>query len=246
LIDELRAGTLRIRFTTNLPANTPAKYEFLSNTIKLRPFQGIGVRAVAVNMFHEYTHARQDRAVEARVATTLRPEAHTREQEIAQETEARLQGVYFEELLRVVKLAPPESDLYVEVNSRLLLGNFEKMQSGTPRERREGAAHVGTAISSAYAEQIQQNVPGKIYVIEISDANHGLLHADSGIPRDLGAITATVTTTLALEADLEAKMRAVPGLVTRLLAGPAGGHLAVATFSVVYGGRTITQFAIRP
>jgi hypothetical protein len=247
LIDELQAGTLRIRFTTNLPTNTVAQYESLSNTMDLRPFQGIGVRAVAVSMFHEYTHVRQDRAVEARVATTLRPEAQTRGREIAQETEARLQEVYFEELLGAVNLAPPMSpDLGAEIARQVLLTDFEKMQSGTPGERREGAADVDTTISSAYAKQIQENVPGKIYVIEISDANHGLLHADSGTPRDLGAIAATVTTTLALEADLAAKMRAVPRLVTRLLAGPAGGRLAVATFSVVYRGRTITQFGIRP
>src|SRR5262249_22111670 len=155
--------------------------------------------------------------------------------------EARLQQVYFEELLSAVNLAPPMSpDLGAEIARRVLLSDFEKMQSGTPRERRESAAHVRTTIGGAYAGQIQQNVPGKVYVIEIDDANHGLLHADSGTPRDLGAVAAIATTTLALEADLEAKMRAVPGLVTRLLAGPAGRRLAVATFSVVHRGRTIT------
>jgi hypothetical protein len=115
LVGDIASSRLVIRFDQGL-GQVQAAYDSANDLMHLRPFTTEAeLRATAATMVHEFTHTRQARATEARVAARLAPEPHPPAAELKQEVDARRNDVYFTGMADAVGLGSGALSLSDEV-----------------------------------------------------------------------------------------------------------------------------------
>jgi hypothetical protein len=253
VLDRLAADLNGPRFVVRFdhPAGTAsaASYDSLNDEMSLRPFATPAERTiVAIDLLHEYVHVLQDRAAQDAFAQRTAPQLHTRAEDLQREIGARREHVYFGEMVRVLGDPVPTAAVFgTQLSDRVFRGRFEAERTATTeRARRAATRDIRTTVETAYAAQLTTNSSIKTYAVEITSANHALLHWDlSGVasPRDLGEVPPAISSRAALIAHLSPLVSALPEF-GRLFDGPGGTRLAIATFAIVFDRDHVAEFGL--
>jgi hypothetical protein len=255
VLDQLSADLsnerIVVRFDQATGTAAAASYDYLNDIMHLRPFSGADQRTlITIDLLHEYTHILQDHEAERVFARSTTPRVHTRQEDLARETEARREQVYFGDMLRVLGEPVPNSAVFgTQLSDSVFRGRFERERTAaTARERTAATRDIRTRIETAYASQLATNSSIKTYRIELSSGNYAFLHLDiPGVasPRNLGLVPAGTTRRDQLSQHLEQLIRALPEF-PRLSNAGGTQRFAILTFAVVYDGDHIMEFGIRP
>jgi hypothetical protein len=251
LSNDLSSERFVVRFDQPAGTNVAAVYDSLNDVMHLRPYNGVRERTViTIDLLHEYTHVLQDREAERVFVNSTAPHVHTRQEDLARETQARQEQVYFGEMLRVLGDPVPDSAIFgSQLSDRVFRGRFERERTGrTSRERGAATREIRAEIETAYASQLATNSSIKTYRIEITSSNHALLYlniAGATSPRDLGLVPAGITERDPLSAHLERSIRALPEF-SRLSNAGGGRRFTILTFAITYNGDHVMEFGIQP
>jgi hypothetical protein len=253
---DVRNSGIILRFDQPAAGNVVARYDEGDNLLHVRAVATDNdLRIVLPSLLHEYAHAKQDRRAAELVVGGRAPIEHTREAELAKETEARLVDVYAAQLLNRAKLGPSGgAALDAVLGSVGFRIDFERMRTGSRKERKEATKAIRERLEGPYETQLAANAPAAHYPIEITQSNTATLFrrgpTGGGEPVDLGPIPQNVTTRDQLADHLAAAMRARPWFGT-LFTRAAGGNFVVATFYVFFrdvNGRdqVVAEFNLGP
>lgn len=188
LIADLQGQSIIIRFTPPTTGTSLAAYESTSNTLSISRDAPIGVAASGI--VHEYTHRRQDIALEQRALEQTDPFEIDREAALQNEIGAWRNQAYFVQLLEAVGMSVGEggrADQERQTTS-IYHGMSEAAQTGSRADRRVAESQLHDTIASAYNQQLDEVSPARHYRIDITESNHALLHTGHGEPTDLGEI----------------------------------------------------------
>lgn len=246
LESDIKGGHLVIRF--DQPVGTPeaARYDFIADEMHLQPPKDVDLAKEVVDLVHEYTHVRQDRAEEASLITRKAPTRFDKEVDLKQEIEARKEETYFTRLLRLAGIDfGPKADIFgIEVTARTFVQDFEAERTGNPKERGKAEKSIRKSIESAYQQQFKDNGSFGDYPVEINEDNHALLYASwSGKepPVDLGVLPADVADNDDLRGYLYRTLRKYAGL-PGLFKGPKKQVYEKVLFTVFFRQRRLLQF----
>lgn len=251
LIADLDQGRLILRFDQSASGSTAARYEPLDDTMHLRPLGGAdGLPILASSLVHEYAHALQDESLEQIQITQRRMAVHDRRSELQQEIEGRRQESYFLRLLTEsgVSAGADQAGFDADLSSRVWVDRFERERTGPTRRRRAATQEIERELSGPYQSQLQANAPSALYPLEITEANHAVLHrtvAGADVPEDLGALPASLQTLDQLTRHL-ADLVSAATFFPALFQGADGTAYVHAQFTVFYRTRRIGQFALAP
>jgi hypothetical protein len=244
LIADLQAERLMIRFDQPTTGSAVAHYSSADNILHLRPFTTNADRnKTAASVLHEYTHRRQDLAIESQLTTSTAPVEHTAEDELQQEIGGRKAEVYFVRLLMEIIQSPLDDPFGEELTAMVFVRDFESMRTGNAQERRAGEADVRRQISGAYASQIAANAPSRHYVIQLDDSDHATLFTSATATIDLGQVPPAVRERDALSSLIAGRVDALPSAqLSPLFVGASGQALPVISFGVVWHGQVMAEF----
>jgi phosphoheptose isomerase len=244
---DLGSRSLIIRF--DQPAGRPvaASYTSSEDVMHLRAFTNAAdATPIVADLLHEYAHVRQDRSVEAAVATSTGPRVHTAEAELQQEIGGRRVQTYLQRLmveLHIPLATSAQQNFNESVSAGVFVNRFERERTGTAAVRSAATREIRSEVGSAYSAQIAQNAPALDYRIEISDANDAVLYAGA-TQINLGPAP-NVTERGRLESALSITVGAHPRFASLF---PAQGRTPVryATFLIFYQGRKLGEFSLPP
>lgn len=251
---DVRNGGIVIRFDQPAGGSVIARYSEGENMLHLRPV-GTGpddLPLVVPSVLHEYAHAIQDRESMRILAARGRPSVHTREAELAKETEARMVDVYAAKLLSEARMGPRDFNAMLSViyETASFHADFERQRTGSRRARAAATRSIRRALETPYASQLAANAPSGQYLIEITGSSTAILtHPGPGgtpVETDLGAVPANLQTIDALRHRLATMLRAMPSF-NALFAGARGQRYRTARFVIFYrhvdgGERIIGEF----
>ncbi len=246
LESDIKGGHLLIRF--DQPVGTPqsARYDTIDDVMHLQPPKDVDLAKEVVDLVHEYTHVRQDRAEEAALIARKAPATFGKDVDLGHEIEARKEETYFTRLLQLagIKFGPKADIFNIEVTARGFVRDFEAERTGKPKERREAEKSVRSSIESAYQQQFKDNGSFGDYPVEISENSHALLYASwSGKepPVDLGALPADVVDNAGLRSHLYRTLNSYAGRPD-LFRGPKKQVYEKVLFTVFFRQQRLLQF----
>jgi Domain of unknown function (DUF4157) len=244
LIAELQGEQLIVRFDQATGGVVAASYTFSDNIVHLRPFTSDTQRnQTAASLLHEYTHAQQDRATEAKLTASNAPVEHTAEQELQQEIGGRKPEVYYVRMLMCIIHSPLNDPLGAELTAMVLTGDFERMRTGSKAEKAAGKADVRKTIGDAYQSQIAANAPSRNYVVEIDDSDQATLYtsgAAGGGKIDLGQVPPGTKTRNDLVTLFGNRIPALKDFA-KLFVGAGGKTMPVITCTAVWHGQVVAE-----
>lgn len=186
LVNDLKGRRIKVLHDPKLlGGKTRAYYSATENVLKVRPLPNRPdlptLNLVATDIVHEYTHYFQDRIRERLLLAKRAPVETTRDWELYKEIEARRNEVYFLELLQkfgIGKGAVTTELFNALVSAGLLVKEFEKERTGSPKEQIEARREIYTKIRTYYKKQIKTHAPSLEYLIEINDYDEAELITD--------------------------------------------------------------------
>lgn len=250
LLADLDAELLIVSFDQAVSGDVGASYDYLNDTMHLRPFTNDASKAyVAARLVHEYAHVKQDRTLESHATKQSSPSEHPREAELQQEIEARREQVYFTNFMSEMGISVggnPTENFNELLTTNILFSDFEKERAGKDAERQKGTKDIRSTIESAYAKQLSTNAPTRMYVIQIDSQNHGKLYTSAtGSPTDLGLIPSDATNRVGLINYLSSAVKS-SSVFSSLFVGTGSKQLTIVTFTVIYAGQRVAQFGLEP
>lgn len=247
LESDIKGGRLLIRF--DQPVGTPqaARYESVEDVMHLQPPKDVDLAKEVVDLVHEYTHVRQDRAEEAALIARKAPATFGKDVDLGHEIEARQEETYFTRLLQLagIKVGSKANSFNIEVTARSFVSSFETERTGKPRARAEAGKSVRSTIESAYQQQFKDNGSFGDYPIEITDTNHALLYASwSGKepPVDLGVLPDDVVDLQGLRSHLYRTLTTSYAGQGALFSGPKKQAYDKVLFTVFFRQQRLLQF----
>jgi outer membrane protein OmpA-like peptidoglycan-associated protein len=247
LVGDLKAERLLIRFNSELPPRTLAAYIESVDMILLRPFNGDEQRnRCAINLVHEYAHVLQDRTLENLLRTSEGPIDRLGEDEIRTETEASRHELYFQALLRELKIPVAETktvdfDLDHIRGQELLLSEFERERTGSPNEQAAARKEIRRIMGLTKADQIKTNTPMRVFLIRIDTGNTARLHTGKGAPVNLGVVPTAVTNLFEMNRHLRAALDN-SGILPSLFVSPTNTPITVLRFIAFRGNFKVAEF----
>lgn len=246
LESDIKGGHLLIRFDQPVGTSQSARYESVDDVMHLQPPKDVDLAKEVVDLVHEYTHVRQDRAEEAALIARKAPATFGKDVDLGHEIEARQEETYFTRLLQLagIKFGAKADTFNIEVTARGFVRRFEAERTGKPKERREAEKSVRTTIESAYQQQFKDNGSFGDYPIEISDNSHALLYASwsgKGPPVDLGMLPDDVVDVAGLRSHLYRTLNSYAGRPA-LFTGPKRQAYEKVLFTVFFRQQRLLQF----
>jgi hypothetical protein len=246
---DLETDGIVLRFDQPLGTKTNARYDVLQGEMHLKPPTAMDPAEEVVDLVHEYTHQRQDKAAEGKLIDQKAPTVFDQEVDLQQEIEARRQETYFTRLMLLagVKFGPKANVFNIEVTARNFVREFEEERSGKPKIKSTARRSIRKEIGDAYEQHFKDNGSFGDFPLEIAADDRALLYASwgkGGLPVDLGVLPDSVQSLAQLQSHLHQALLASPAL-PRLFRGPNKQAYDRVVFTVFFHKRLLLQFGIQ-